>query len=137
MDIAEAIKKRKSIRAFKPDPVPRNALREIMELALRAPSWGNTQPWEFAIVSGKELEKIRQAFIKKADEEPNPDLSRPQEFPEPYDSRRRGVAAKFLEIKGISREDREGRGWWRLQGLRHFGASCVIYICIDRSFYFR
>ena len=41
MDIVEAIKQRKSIRAFKPDPVPLDVLKQIMELALRAPSWGN------------------------------------------------------------------------------------------------
>ena len=61
MDIAEAINHRKSIRAFKPDAVPQEILKDIMELALRAPSWANTQPWEFAIVGGRKLEEIRQA----------------------------------------------------------------------------
>jgi nitroreductase len=59
MEIVEAIQKRKSIRAFKSDPVPQEILKKIMELALRAPSWANTQPWEFAIVTGKKLEEIR------------------------------------------------------------------------------
>jgi nitroreductase len=135
MDVVDAINHRKSIRAFKPDPVPLEILNKVMELALRAPSWGNTQPWEFAIVSGRELEEIRKGFIEKAEEQPNPDITRPQEFPEPYASRRRATGVKSLEIKGLRREDTEGRGWWRLQGLRHFGAPSVIYICIDRSFY--
>ena len=137
MNISEVINQRMSIRAFKPDLVPLNILKHIMEVALRAPSWGNTQPWEFVIVSGRELEEIRIGFIEKAEEEPTSDIARPQEFPEPYGSRRRARAAKNLEIKGIRREDSEGRGWWRLQGLRHFGAPTVIYICIDRSFYFQ
>ena len=137
MDIVEAVNQRKSIRAFKSDAVALDILRQIMELALRAPSWANTQPWEFAIVSGKELEEIRRGFIEKAEEEPTTDIARPQEFPEPYDTRHRAITAKFLEIKGIRREDREGRGWWRLQGLRHFGAPSIIYIYIDRSFYFQ
>ncbi len=137
MDIVEAINKRKSIRAFKPDPVPRLILKEIMELALRAPSWANTQPWEFTIVAGSKLEEIRQIFIEKIEEEPAPDITRPRGFPEPYDSRIRALARTELEIKGIQREDREGRGWWRLEGLRHYGAPSVIYICIDRSFYFQ
>ena len=137
MDIIEAVNQRKSIRAFKPDPVPQGILKEIMELALRAPSWANTQPWEFVIVGGKKLEEIRQGFIEKAEQEAYPDIARPKGFPEPYDSRRRANSAKFLEVKGIRREDREGRGWWRLQGLRHFEAPSVIYICIDRSFYYQ
>jgi nitroreductase len=45
MDVAEAISKRKSIRAFKSDPVPKAILKEVMEPALRAPSYDNTQPW--------------------------------------------------------------------------------------------
>ena len=137
MDIVEVINKRKSIRAFKADPVPKETLKEIMELALRAPSWGNTQPWEFAIATGNKLEEIRQAFAEKAAAaaQDNPDIPRPREFPQPYDTRYRVVGRKVLELKGISREDKEKRKWWVLQGLRLFEAPCVIYIYIDRSFY--
>jgi len=135
MEIVEAINRRKSIRAFKSDPVPREILKEIMELALRAPSWGNTQPWEFAIVAGKKLEEIRQAFVDKTEEPGNPDIRLPRGFPEPYDTRRRVLGRRVLELKGISREDKEKRKWWFLQGLRLFEAPCVIYVCIDRSLY--
>jgi len=137
MDIVEAVNQRKSIRAFKADPVPKETLKKIMELALRAPSWANTQPWEFAIVTGKKLDEIRQAFVEKAAaaEEDNSDIPRPREFPQPYDTRRRTIGRKVLELKGISREDKEKRKWWLLQGLRLFEAPCVIYIYIDRSFY--
>ena len=137
MDIVEAIHQRKSIRAFKSDPVPKEILKEIMGLALRAPSWGNTQPWEFALVTGEKLEEIRQAFVAKAAaaEEDNPDIPRPREFPQPYDTRRRVLGRKVLELKGISRDDKEKRKWWLLQGLRLFEAPCAIYIYIERSFY--
>lgn len=135
MDIAQAIQQRRSIRAFKSDAVPQKILREIMEIALRAPSWGNTQPWELAIVSGKKLEEIRQAFLQKADEELYPDLPTPQEIPEPYNSRRRDLGKSLFEIRGIKREDKEARRLWQLQGLRLFEAPAVIYIYIDRSFY--
>jgi nitroreductase len=137
MDIAEAIDQRKSIRAFKSDPVSRDTLREIMELALRAPSWGNTQPWEFAVVTNRKLEEIKQAFVEKADEEPNPDIRRPREFPQPHDTRYRALGRRILEVKGIDRADKEERRRWNLQGLRLFGAPCVIYICIDRSLYWQ
>jgi nitroreductase len=137
MEIVEAIQQRKSIRAYRPDPVPKEILKEILELALRAPSWGNTQPWEFAIVTGKKLEEIRQAFVEKAAkaEEDNPDIPRPREFPQLYDTRYRALGRKVLELKGINREDKEKRKQWILQGLRLFEAPCVIYIYIDRSFY--
>jgi len=106
MEIVEAINRRKSIRAYKSDPVPREILKEIMELALRAPSWGNTQPWEFAIVAGKKLEEIRQAFVDKTAEPGNPDILLPRGFPEPYDTRRRVLGRRVLELKGIRREDK-------------------------------
>jgi nitroreductase len=137
MDIAEAMRRRESIRAFKPAPVPRDTLREVLELALRAPSWANTQPWEFVVVSGSKLEEIKQAFVSKAAEPAHPDLAAPREFPEPYNSRRRPVGIKLFEAKGIAREDREARRQWYAQGLQLFGAPCVIYIIIDRAFYFQ
>jgi nitroreductase len=135
MDIIEAIHERKSIRAFKSDPVPKAILKEIMELALRAPSWENTQPWEFAIATGEKLEQVRQAFVQKAEEEFNPDIPPPRGFPQPYDTRRRVLGRRVLELKGIRREDKQKRRSWSSQGLRSFEAPCVIYICIDRSFY--
>lgn len=135
MDIVEVIQQRKSVRAFKPDPVPKKTLRELIEVALRAPSWANTQPWEFAIVTGKKLEEIRRAFAEKAEEQYHPDIAPPRGFPEPFDSRRRTIGSKVLQLKGIGREDKEKRKLWVLQGLRLFEAPCAIYIYVDRSFY--
>lgn len=139
MDIVEAVRERRSIRAFKPTPVPKATLKELVELALRAPSWGNTQPWEFAIVTGNKLEEIKRAFLEKAKtgERSNPEVAAPREFPEPLDTRRRVVGRKLFELKGIKREDTERRIAWGHQGLRLFGAPCVIYIYIDRAFYFQ
>lgn len=135
MDIVEAIQQRKSVRAFKPDHVPKETLRELIELALRAPSWANTQPWEFAVVTGEKLEEIRRGFVEKAQEQYHPDIPPPRGFPEPYDTRRRALGGKVLELKGIGREDKEKRKLWVLQGLRLFEAPCAIYIYVDRSFY--
>src|SRR5450759_5077940 len=101
MDIAEAINTRRSIRWFKTDPVPRKTLEEIMTLSLRAPSWANTQPWEFAIVTGKKLEEIRQGFLDKANADPYPDLARPFAYPEPYDSRRRALGKRQTDATKV------------------------------------
>lgn len=137
MDVADAISQRTSIRAFKPDPVPKDMLRKLLEQALRAPSWANTQPWEFAIAGGEALEGIRRLYVQKAEagEIMNPDLSFPKGYPEPYDTRRRGVGKGLFEAMGIPREDREARVRWGLEGLKMFGAPNVIFIYVDRSFY--
>jgi nitroreductase len=136
MDIVEAIHQRKSIRAFKPDPVPKSILREIMEAALRAPSWANTQPWEFAIVAGNKLEEIRQAFLEKTGGESNPDLPGPRGFPEPYGSRVRSLGITMADAMATRRRDSEKKQWW-LQGLGLYGAPAAIYVYTERSFCFQ
>jgi nitroreductase len=55
MDVFEAVSKRSSIRAFKPDPVPQTILKEILEAAMSAPSAGNEQPWHFIIINDRKI----------------------------------------------------------------------------------
>ncbi len=73
MDIIEAINARKSIRDFKDTPVSQAVIREILEIAGRAPSAMNSQPWEFTVVANDKLTAIKQAVIEKlkAGEPPN------------------------------------------------------------------
>ncbi|MGC8816290.1 MAG: nitroreductase family protein [Candidatus Hadarchaeum sp.] len=62
MDVFEAIKGRRSIRSFKPDPVSDADLEKILEAGISAPSAGNCQPWEFVIVKDpKNKQKLVQA----------------------------------------------------------------------------
>ena len=84
MDISEAIGQRKSIRAYKEDPVSLEILKKILEESIRAPSWANTQPWEFAVATGKPLDEIRIGFLEKSKTSPSPDVPRPPHFPERY-----------------------------------------------------
>lgn len=136
MDIVEAIHQRKSIRAFKPDPVPQSILREIMEVTLRAPSWANTQPWEFAVVAGSKLEELRKTFLEKAGGESNPDLPGPREFPEPYGSRVRSLGITMADAMAARRRDSEKNQWW-LKGFGLYGAPAAIYVYTERSFCFQ
>lgn len=135
MELVETILSRKSIRAFKTDPVPKKILEEILETALRAPSWANTQPWEFFILGGGKLQELRDALTQMAGEEPRPDLPFPTSFPEPYASRRRTLGRKVLEVQGIERRDKNRRRAWHVQMTRFFDAPHAILISIDRSFY--
>ena len=135
MDVVEAVLSRKSIRAFKPDPVPGKVLEEILEAAVRAPSWANTQPWELAVVGGEKLLELKLALAAVVDEAPRPDIPRIPDFPEPYGSRRRILGRKVMELKGIAREDQEKRRWWHLQMVTFFDAPGVVLLCGDSSFY--
>jgi nitroreductase len=131
MNVAEAIRERKSVRAFRADPVSLDMLREIVEQALRAPSWGNTQPWEFAIVSGKRLEAIQKGFLERGEQGPTPDVARPYEFPEPYISRIMALPSR----KG--KETKKDIDLRRIRNYKHYGAPTVIYLLIGRSFFYQ
>jgi len=137
MDIKEAINLRRSVRAFKPDPVPKAVLEEILEQARHAPSWSNTQPWEFAIASGPKLVEIRKRCLDQDGADFNPDFKHYSDFPEPYASRGRTAVEQSHAAAGISRENKEQRRWWDGLQMGNFGAPCVIYICIDRSLIMR
>ena len=64
MDLIQAIHERKSIRAFKPDPVPRETVEHLLKLAIQAPSAINLQSWEFTVVMGDEKERLSRRLIK-------------------------------------------------------------------------
>ena len=64
MDLIQAIHERKSIRAFKPDPVPRETVEHLLNLAIQAPSAINLQSWEFTVVMGDEKERLSRKLIK-------------------------------------------------------------------------
>jgi nitroreductase len=62
MDVTAAINKRCSIRRWKPDPVEKSKIEKVLEAGRRAPSWGNTQPWRFIVLTDKaEIERIGKA----------------------------------------------------------------------------
>ena len=134
MEILEAIKSRKSIRGFKPDPVPRETVREILKVATRAPSGKNCQPWEFTVITGKQLEDVRCENVARitAGEPANPDI-----FFEPEadskNPRNVAVAIQLFKLMGIEREDREKRADWWQRGFRYFDAPVAIIISVDSN----
>ncbi|MHA1229115.1 MAG: nitroreductase family protein [Candidatus Helarchaeota archaeon] len=66
MDFIEVVKKRFSIRSFKDKKIDDETILELLELAIRAPSAGNIQPWEFIIVKDREQkEKLAHAALNQ------------------------------------------------------------------------
>lgn len=136
MDVKEAVLERKSIRAFNPEPVPREVLEEIMENALWAPSWGNTQPWSLTLIGGETLEKIKEEYVQMSGKKipPNPDFPMPIEFNVIQKSRYQGLGKGLFRALGIGREDKEKRNSYYEEMMRCFGAPHVIYLHLDRGF---
>jgi nitroreductase len=135
MNVSEAVVKRQSIRAFKPDPVPPDILKKILETALRTPSSGNSQPCEYAVVSGAKLEDVKAAVLAAATQMPKLDIPIPMNYPEPWRSRYGDMMHGVQEKLGITREDKQKRADWNLWGMKLWGAPSCIYVLIDKNFY--
>ena len=135
MELKDAIRKRQSIRAFKPDPVPKDILVKIMEDAIWGPSWGNTQPWEFTIVGGNAAKRLGKEFSNNyLDEVPkNPDIQMPEGWPDLHTSRYKDVGRGLFETLSIERKDKKKRDQHYVNMYRFFGAPNVIYVYIDKE----
>jgi len=133
MELNEAIHGRRSIRAFLPDPVPRETIARIVDLARWAPSWGNTQPWEVVVADGEKLQQLAELFQKEAaaGANPRPDIEMPIVFPEVQKGRYMGLGRDLLTFLGIAREDKEARAKHYMNMYRFFGAPACIYLIID------
>jgi nitroreductase len=133
MDLVKAINERKSARAFRSDPVPRETLEEILKLTIHAPSAINLQPWEFTVVTGEEKERLSRRLIKAYREKQiacSPGNVKP--LPKTYSKR----GAKTLEMMnpffeeiGVHSDQFINEG-----SCRFYGAPVAIIICLDDSF---
>ena len=134
MDVVEAIRTRKSIRGFRPDPVPKEVLRNILEIAIRAPSGVNAQPWEITVVAGEVLENIKRGNVEMAASGaiPSPNM-RGQAREGVYKQRQVDLAIQIFQLMGIAREDKAKRAEWIQRGFRFFDAPAAIILYVDKS----
>ncbi len=134
MDIAEAICSRKSIRGYKSTPVTRRTLKEILDIATRAPSSDNAQTWEITVVTGEVLDNIRWGNVEMftSGAVPNPDFTL-RRLEGVYRERQMELAVQLFQLMGIAREDRDKRAQWRQRGFRFFDAPAAIILSADSS----
>jgi nitroreductase len=134
--VDEAIKARKSIRAFKPDPVPRVLIEELLDLASRAPSGTNIQPWHVHVVSGEMRKALERAILDHRETKPHDERA---EFPrtgkrkEPYTSRMRKLGKDMYTLIGIPKGD-EAANWnqWG-RNYKFFDAPVGLIFTIDKD----
>ncbi|MBT3312157.1 MAG: nitroreductase [Desulfobacterales bacterium] len=134
MELVNAIKTRKSIRDFKTDPVPRKVIKEILTTAVLAPSGVNRQPWEFAVITGHLLDKIKEANVQRLYSSGS-SLGKTSTLPpdSPYLKRQVDLARELFRLMDIEREDKEKRRIWMERGFRYFNAPAVIILLSDKS----
>ncbi|MDP6705193.1 MAG: nitroreductase [Alphaproteobacteria bacterium] len=136
MNVDEAILSRRSVRGFLPKPVPRPTVAEILEVATRAPSGTNIQPWQVYACSGA----VRDALVAEvvALFEANSPAHRaetesyPDGLPEPYRGRRRKVGWDLYSLLGVEKGDREAGRRQHANNFRFFGAPVGLFFFVDR-----
>ena len=133
MDVSEAVAKRVSIRAFRPDPVPRETVADILVRAAQAPSGGNLQPWRVYALAGQPLAEFKALVAANPfGEEPEYDVYPPNLW-DPFRTRRFKNGEDLYATIGIPREDKPARLRQLAKNGEFFGAPVGIFFCLDRK----
>ena len=136
--VDHAIATRQSVRAFLPDPVPRETVAEILELASRAPSGTNTQPWKAIVLTGAAKKRLSDAILavyNDADQRKQHTEEYayyPTKWVDPYLARRRKIGWDLYGLLGIGREDKDKMHAQHGRNYVFFDAPVGIIFTIDR-----
>jgi nitroreductase len=133
MELLQAIWGRKSIRAFKQDPISRETVEEILNTALQAPSAINLQPWKFVVVMGEEKDRLCRRLVKSSKEK---QITCDPESLKPLDKTfsKRGIASvelmkPYLDRMGLPFDPFINEG-----SCNFYGAPVACILCLDAAF---
>jgi len=131
----EVVMGRRSIRGYKPDPVPKELICEVLAMAMRAPSSLNTQPWNFTVVGGAALDAIRRGNTERnlAGVPSSREFKASESYEGVHRERQIGVAKQLFAAMEIARDDKVKRKEWVLRGFRQFDAPVSIIVTYDTS----
>ncbi len=136
----EAILSRRSIRGFLPDPVPRDVVEHLLNIAARAPSGTNMQPWRVLVLAGEALADFTAGLVAAWQDNlaarGEPDGPEHEYYPsplfEPYIGRRRRIGWDLYGLLGIARGERDKARAHVERNLRFFGAPVGLLLLADR-----
>jgi nitroreductase len=128
------VRQRRSIRGYRPDPVPKELIREIVEVASYAPSSMNTQPWHFHVLTGEPLDRIRRGNteLMMAGARPQREIPVQGAYAGVHRERQVEIAFQLFDAMGI-RDDKAMRTDWMMRGFRQFDAPVSIVVTYDKD----
>jgi nitroreductase len=136
MTVEEAVTGRRSIRAFLPTPVPRELIERVLQVAGRAPSGSNVQPWRVWVIEGAVRDEIVRDAVARYD---RGEVSKreydyyPVKWREPYLARRRACGWGLYGTLGIGREDKGRMHAQHARNFTFFDAPVGLVFSIDRD----
>ena len=131
----DVVSRRRSMRDFKSDPVPREIIESVFGTAQRAPSNCNTQPWFVHVVTGETLEQLRQELPAKfASGEIALDFPYDGQYEGVYKERQYASAAALYDSLGIARDQKAERNAWFMRNFSFFDAPAVAFFTLPTGF---
>jgi len=137
--VDEAITSRRSVRAFKPDPVPREAVEDILTVASRAPSGTNIQPWKVHVLAGESRGELTRKILavfndpQEAAKHTEDYPYYPEQWASPYIERRRKIGWDMYGLLGIGKGDTEKMRAQSARNYMFFDAPVGLMFVIDRQ----
>lgn len=137
--VDEAMMSRHSMRAFLPTPVSHEDIEKMFEVAARAPSGSNTQPWKAYVLTGAIKERLSDAIVDIYNDKSRFEALKedyryyPTEWESPYIDRRRKVGLALYKLLGLGRDDKAGMHAQHGKNYRFFGAPVGIIFTIERK----
>jgi nitroreductase len=126
-------RQRRSMRAFRPEPIARAELVALFEAAQAAPSWCNVQPWRVAITEPPRTAALAEAMIAAAKAGlPRAEVPFPIDYPPPYKEHRVACGVALYRAMGVARDDGPGRYAAWLRNYAFFDAPHVAIVACDR-----
>jgi nitroreductase len=135
LEFEEVVMGRRSIRGYRPDPVPREVLEEVIAMAIRAPSSMNTQPWHLYVLTGEVLDKVRRGNTERnlSGVPPSREIRSHGPYEGVHRKRQIDIAVQLFQAMGIARDDAEKRQDWVMRGFRQFDAPVSIVVTYDKE----
>lgn len=133
MDVTAAIQVRSSIRSFLSDAVSDESLRSLLEVASRAPSGGNVQPWRVYVVNGESMTRLRKYLVDQPPIEATEYDIYPAKLTEPYRTNRFAIGEQMYATLGIERDDKAGRMRQFAHNGEFFNAPAALFCFVDRQ----
>jgi nitroreductase len=135
MLLTDALRQRRSVRAFKPDPVPLTLVKDLLNEASLAPSGTNIQPWKVHVVAGEVRARLEREVLAHRETNPH-DTS--AEFPrakrtEPYISRARTLGKAMYSLIGVPKGDQAANWAQWGRNYKFFDAPVGLIFTIDKA----
>lgn len=151
---AQLLRSRRSVRDFRPDPIPQSLLDAVLEDARQSPSWSNTQPYRIAIASGHLRDQLASELCMRFDlamraqsqgligklrlllggkGRPDGDLNTFFDYPSDLETQRRDTGFGLYRLLGIAREDKAARHAQMRRNFDFFGAPVAIFLFAHRQ----